>query len=195
MMKASQINIKKLIAPILAGVILTGCADGNIHQFLNSDFLNATAPGVSAAGKAFYQDRYSPLLPVKVPSSFGNTAPDRIGKWEFFGFTGDAKENRYDANYYDPVSVKVSGSKVFVETFTFYSKAHFTRSKKPFLSAVIDYKLDCDKNTFKIEHITAYSSNRIAGEPVSVNDVSNKTKPAFIPDDSIQKRLFEKVCN
>lgn len=194
MTKPPQILMAKIFAPILAGAALAGCADGNIHQFLNSDFLNTLAPTVATTGKAFYPERYSPLLPVKIPVEFGKEAPDRIGQWVFYGFSGNPKENLYQANYYDPSSVKVSGSQVAVSAFTFYSNPRQTRSKKPFLSAVFQYTFDCKNRTFKYNYITAYATTRAVGEPVSKNDLTNTFKPVAIEDGSSESILLGKAC-
>lgn len=195
MTKTNQDKIAKLVASIVATAALSGCADGNIHQFLNSDFLNTVAPSVATTGKAFYPERYSPLLPVKIPVEFGKQAPDRIGPWVFYGFSGDAKENSYQANYYDPSSIKVSGSQIVVSAFTFYSNTRYTRSKKPFLSTVFQYTLDCKNRTFKYNYITAYATNRAEGYPVSKNDLTNTFKPVAIEDGSSESILLGKVCS
>lgn len=194
MMKASQINIKKLIAPILAGVILTGCADGNIHQFLNSDFLNSTAPNVATLGKMFYPDRYEFYPKETTPAAFANFAPDHIGKWDFYGFSGIAKENLYMANYYDPSSIKRSGSSVSVNTFFYLSNPKYTKLKKPYLSLVVKNAIDCDLKIIKYEFATAYATTRISDGVVSKTDLSKTMKPFPVEDDSLEARLYKKVC-
>ncbi len=191
----SRITMKKLCVPILASAILTGCADGNIHYFLDSTFLNTVAPSVATAGKAFYPERYSPLLPVKVPKDFADTAPDHIGGWVFWGFEGDPKEHIYQAHYYDPATIKPNGSQVSVSTFTFFSTKLLTHSKKPFLSMVVDYTFDCEQNTYKVVRAKAYSTTRTTGDLVSDKLMPNAMKPFPIKDGPDLLRLQPKVCS
>ncbi len=190
-----QTRMKKLYVPLLISAILTGCADGNIHHFLDSTFLNTVAPSVANVGKAFYPERYSPLLPIKVPQDFADTAPDHIGPWVFWGFSGDLKTNFFQANYYDPATVKRDGSKVSVSTFTFFNQKLLTQSNKPYLSTVIDYTFYCDESTYKLVHAKAYSTTRTTGNLVSDKPTPNALKPSSTKDGGDILRLQNKVCS
>lgn len=186
--------MRKINASLLAISMLTGCADGNIHQFINSDYLNATAPSVASLGKMFYPDRYSPFLHDTVPSAFANTAPDHIGNWDFVGFTGSSKDNLYMANYVDPRFVSLPNSMRSFKSFVFYSNTRYTRSKRPFLSIVIVYNLDCQHRMIKMHNLSAYSSTRPVGNPVSTLDISKKNKLIGIENDPLAERFFDKIC-
>ena len=186
--------MNKLIIPLLAGAVLTGCADGNIHEFLNGDFLNSTAPGIATLGKMFYPDRYG-FTRDQVPPAFANTAPDHIGKWDFLGFTANNERTLFIANYYDPASVKQKGSHGDVTTLVVFSATQHSKSKKPFLSAVIVNEMDCSNRTFRYLSIDAYASTRPLGSPVSKNDTSKITKPYPVGHDTLEERVLNKVCS
>lgn len=188
--------MKKLIVPLLACVVLAGCANGNIHQFLNSDFLNSTAPGIATAGKMFYPDRYG-FSSDTVPSSFANTAPDHIGNWDFVGFSSVHNGSAtFIAAYYDATSLKQKGSHVDVATLEIYSATQHTKSNKPYLSAVIVYEVDCTNHTFKYRTADAYASTRPEGFPVSKLDKSKIDMPTYSAGhETLGGRFISKICS
>ena len=190
--------MNKLIVPLLAIAVLAGCADGNIHPFLNSDFLNTTAPDIASLGKMFYRDRYALSgRGAYIDPNFANSAPDHIGNWDFVGFSSVHNESAISiANYYDSTSVKQKGSHVEVATLEIYSATQHTKSNKTYLSAVIVYEVDCAKHIFKYRTADAYTSSRPNGLPVSKIDKSKIDMPTYsVGHETIGSRLISKVCS
>lgn len=195
-MELKKSSIKWSLVACVFPMLVTGCS--NVHEFINNPTLNALMPTATTAVKTiFYPERYNTMDPAKmVPTEFANTATDKIGDFEFIGFTSDGvppKDGQYLANYYKPVVA--TSDKVMVESAFFSRYPQKTRSKKEFMSASISSEYNCSAKTFTIKSLKAFSGSKLDGVLVSDTKLPTKEqKPIEVSTQPIESKIYSKVC-
>lgn len=194
-MKKSSISLLLVLA-----VTLTGCASGNIHEFLTNPAANSSMPLVTSIGKLFYPERYSVTnISKTVPNSFANKVPDRVDQYVFLGFTANDKNDMFTANYYDPTSIKNKNGQFYVTTYEYTSRPGEAISKPGnfFSSSITKQSINCAENLFTRLEVTAYPQVKPSGSGTVLFKDSPKNKPVLFnyEQDSIQARLAKKVCS
>lgn len=190
-------NKKTLLIALAATTVMTGCS--NMHEFLNSDFLNTVSPTAATALKVgLYPDRYKILKPGDkvIPNDISNLAKDNIGEYKFVAFLHDDKNyEQILAEYYIPV--KANGAPTVDVNLAYFTRfPSKTGSGKTYQSIKMLFTFNCQKSTYTPKSATTYTGRYLDGDVVTNKTLSGKDIKSYpIEVGSFEQTIQQKVCN